>query len=85
MRRFAQLSRYARGSLASLMASRVAAARVNTVNRKAWRYVRAGFESPRPTADLTASVTVMMAIGMLWSCEISSWESVDVASFHPSQ
>jgi hypothetical protein len=35
MRRFAQLSRYARGSLASLMASRVAAAKVSTAEGKA--------------------------------------------------
>jgi hypothetical protein len=38
-----------------------------------WKHIRAGFESPRPTADLTASVTVMVANVQLWIPEDWIW------------
>lgn len=66
MRRFAQLSRYWIGSLASLISSRVAASdNVSWVNWMNWGSIRAGAEGSRPTAALTASVTPIFTIGEL--------------------
>ena len=62
MRRFAQLSRYASGSLASDMASREAATEraLEDQLESVEEYWRAGAEPPSPMVDSIASVTVIM-------------------------